>query len=142
MPLIWRGMRMVENQPELGRGGNMLGVRVGAGENMDIPEENGDVLPGTGGLSVSPSLESLPPHRIPRRLHNLVPEATGSNQLYCWSMGEGAFVLAALTDLLRLRPDPVAPKRHGFVEPARKMLVAEYEAAIAATRDQWKRYKE
>jgi hypothetical protein len=142
MPLIWRGMRMADGRPEVGRAGNLLGVRVGAGETDDISEEDGYVQPSTGGMSVSPSLETLPPHRIPRRLQSRYPEAIGSNQLHCWSMGEGAFVRGGVADHLVLRPDPENPERHGFVEPERKMPVAEYEAAIAATRDQWRRWEE
>lgn len=142
MPLIWRAMRMANGRPEVGRAGNLLGVRVGASETDDIPEESGFVQPGTGGMSVSPSLETLPPHRIPRRLRNRFPEATGSNQLYCWSMGEGAFVSGTLAEHLVLRIDPEAPERHGFVEPERRMPVADYEAAIAATQDQWKKWEE
>lgn len=142
MPLIWRGMRMADGRPEVGRGGNLLGIRVGAGETNDIPEENGYVQPRTGGMSVSPSLEALPPHRIPRRLQSRFPEAIGSNHLHCWSMGEGAFVHAKLAERLILRPDPEAPERHGFVEPEQRMPVVEYEAAITATRDLWRRWEE
>ncbi|MGH7172843.1 MAG: hypothetical protein ACRELG_21390 [Gemmataceae bacterium] len=142
MPLIWRAMRMANGQPEVGRAGNLLGVRVGASEADDIPEENGFVQSDTGGMSVSPSLETLPPHRLPRRLRSRFPEANGSNQLYCWSMGEGAFVSGVVAEHLVLRIDPEEPERHGFVEPERKMPAAEYEAAIAATRDHWKRWEE
>lgn len=133
---------MADGRPEVGCGGNLLGVRVGSGETDDIPEENGYVQPGTGGMSVSPSLETLPPHRIPRRLQSRIPEATGSNQLHCWSMGEGAFVHSSVTERLILRPDPKAPERHGFVEPEQEMPVAEYEAAITATQNLWRRWEE
>lgn len=142
MPLIWRGMRMADGRPEVGQAGNLLGVRVGAGESDDIPEENGYVQPGMGGMSVSPSLETLPPHRIPRRLRSRFPDATGSNRLHCWAMGEGAFVRGRLVEHLVLRPDPEAPERHGFVEPEQRMPVGEYEAAITATRNQWRRWEE
>jgi hypothetical protein len=57
-------------------------------------------------------------------------------------MGEGAFVAGRIVEHLVLRLDPDAPDRHGFVEPERKMTVAEYEAAITATRDQWRRWEE
>lgn len=142
MPLIWRGMRMSEDRPEVGRGGNLLGVRVGSGETDDIPEENGCVQPGTGGMSVSPSLETLPPHRLPRRLRSRFPEASGSNRLHCWSMGDGPFVFGGVAESLVLRLDPDDPERHGFVEPERRMPVEEYEAAITATRVQWRRCEE
>jgi hypothetical protein len=133
---------MADGRPEVGPAGNLLGVRVGTAATDDIAEENGCVQPGTGGMSVSPSLETLPPHRIPRRLQSKFPAAIGSNQLHCWFMGEGAFVADRIAEHLVLRPDPEAPDRHGFVEPERKMTVAEYEAAITSTRDQWKRWEE
>ncbi len=146
MPLIWRGMRMDETFPEVGPGGNLLGVRVGSDEGDDIPDEEGWVLPGTGGMSVAPTLDTLPIHRIPRRLRAKYPErfpnAVGSNQLHCWSMGEGDFVEGRIADKLALRPDPAKPKRHGFVEPEEKMSIADYEAALTATQALWTRWEE
>src|SRR4051794_2247045 len=86
MPLVWRGMFMTAEQPELKRGKNHLGVLIGHGENDDITEEGGEVQPNAGGMSVSPNLESLPVHRTPRRLREKhperFPEATGSNNLH------------------------------------------------------------
>jgi hypothetical protein len=146
MPLIWRGMRLAEGKPEIGSGGNLLGVRIGPGKGDDILEENGYVQPRTGGMSVSPTVEALPPHRIPRRLRDKkpqqFPDACGSNQLFCWWMGEGLFVPGPVAQDLFFRPDPQNPKNHGFVEPERRMLVGIYEAALAATRDRWKRWEE
>src|SRR5262245_14019923 len=73
---------------EVGPAGNLLGVRAGGSPNDDIPVVDGWVEPGAGGMSVSPSVESLPAHRIPRRLRDKYPdrfaEATGSNNLSCW----------------------------------------------------------
>jgi hypothetical protein len=57
-------------------------------------------------------------------------------------MGEGDFVAAPLATDLVLRPDPKRPTEHGFVEPDRDMAVAEYEAAVAATREQWSRWED
>lgn len=142
MPKIWRGMRRVDDKPETGAGGNLLGVRIGLHESDDIVEEDGYVQPGNGDMSVSPSLETLPPHRMPRRLQSPFPEASGSNQLYCWSMGEGDFFACQVAVGLVLRPDPKAPERHGFVEPERKMMAAVYQVAVAATRDQWIQWEE
>jgi hypothetical protein len=65
MPLVWRGMRMADDLPELGPAGNLLGVRVGFGSGDDIQEVGGRVRPGTGGMSVSPSRETLPPSPHP-----------------------------------------------------------------------------
>jgi hypothetical protein len=109
---------MENGRPEVGRAGNLLGVRVGPGPGDDIPEKDGYVEAGTGGMSVSPTLDTLPPHRIPRRLRQKYPErfpdATGSNALHCWFLGDGGFVAGPLADHLALRPDPKAPERHGL----------------------------
>ncbi len=146
MPRVWRGMRMADGRPEVGRAGNLLGVRIGPTPQDDLPEEGGRVHPGTGGMSVAPSVETLPAHRLPRRLSGKYPDrfphARGPNLLHCWWLGEGEFIAAPLAPRLALRPDPAAPGRHGFVEPDQTMPVADYEAAVSATCDQWSRWEE
>ncbi len=147
MPLIWRGMKIDGDAPEIGRGPLHLGVRVGPGENDDInPDGDGCVHPGRGGMSVSPSVDALPPHRLSRRLHNAYPDrfpdASAPNNVRCWSMGKGAFAEDQVAERLSLRLDPDDPERHGFVEPDAKMNLVDYEAALAATRDQWQRWEE
>jgi len=147
MPLIWRVMKIDGDRPEVGRGANLLGVRVGGKETDDInPDGEGRVQPGRGGMSVSPSIDTLPTHRIPRRLREAYPErfpeATASNRHYCWSLGEGPFQAGRVAERLCFRPDPDNPGRHGFVEPDDTMLLADYEAALAATREQWRRWEE
>jgi hypothetical protein len=96
MPLIWRTMKMEHGVPAIGRGASLLGVRIGSRPEDDIaPDNEGFVGPGAGGMSVVPSVGALPPHRLPRRLRQIFPdrfpEASGSNALHCWSMGEGPF---------------------------------------------------
>src|SRR5262249_21294973 len=102
--------------------------------------------PAMGGMSVAPSIDTLPTHRVPRRLKELhpdrFPDASGPNQLHCWSLGEGAFDAGQVADRLSLRADPDDPGRHGFIEPDDTMQLADYEAALAATRDQWRRWEE
>jgi hypothetical protein len=147
MPLIWKGMRIEGDRPEVGRGANLLGVRVGDGKDDDInPDANGFVHPGQGGMSVSRTIDTLPPHRIPRRLRQAFPQrfpdASGVNRLHCWSFGEGPFEVGKIAERLRLRPDPDDPGSHGFVEPDDTMQLADYENALAATRDQWRRWEE
>jgi hypothetical protein len=148
MPLIWRGMTKDGNRPHVGRGAQLLGVRFGPldqGRDID-PDREGVVHPEKGGMSVSPRVEALPPHRLPRRLRDVYPErfpnARAPNTLYCWSMGEGAFEAGRVAEGLRLRVDPDDPERHGFVEPDGKMKMAAYETALAATRDQWQKWEE
>jgi hypothetical protein len=84
-----------------------------------------------------PAWRLLLRHRVPRRLGHDVIGASGRNDLFCWRMGEGPFTPGPLTELLAFRPDPINPFRHGFVEPANEMPLAEYQDALAATKDQW-----
>jgi hypothetical protein len=146
MPLLWRGMRMKDDQPEVGRGKNLLGVVVGSDPGDDIAETDGQVQPGTGGMSVAPTADLLPSHRVPKRLKvkypDRFPDAVGSNQLHCWSLGDGAFVAGAVGASLVLRLDPARPDEHGFVEPDAEMSLTDYEAALAATRPRWARWEE
>jgi hypothetical protein len=147
MPLIWRGMKIDGNRPQVGRGAIVLGVRIGPGEHDDVnPDGDGFVHPNEGGMSVSPTLEALPPHRLPRRLQKKYPErfpeATAPNGVHCWWMGEGAFAPARVANHLHLRPDLDNPERHGLVEPDDRMKVEDYEAALGATCDQWQRWED
>lgn len=113
-----------------------LGVRVGGGTNTDIPvDPHGGVAPNTGGMSVSPNWRSLPIHRIPRRLRDIVLSATGSNEDACWCMGEGPFVEDKVANGLILRPGRQA---HGHVEPSELMSLDHYRGLLAATRENWK----
>jgi hypothetical protein len=131
MPLIYRAMTPDGDKPKIGPTARSLGVRPGA----DIkPDENGFVTPGTGGMSVAPSWRELKKHRIPRRLRNIVPGATGSNLDRCWRMGEGGFKNDSVATNLTLRPDR---EDHGMVEPSVDMLLADFQAALGATQAEW-----
>jgi hypothetical protein len=138
MPRLYRAMYAEGNKPKVGAAATALGVRVPPDKHADLPAGNdGMVEPGTGGMSVSPAWRLLPVHRILRRLRTKFPRAAGSNQLFCWRFGESGFAAALISDQLMFRPDPEKPDRHGLVEPAQQMKVEEYQAALAATRDQW-----
>jgi len=135
MPRIYRAMSEQGGKPMVGPSARSLGVRVPPLPTYDIPmEANGTVRPGTGGMSVAPTWRELPPHRIPMRLRALAQDACGNDADACWRMGEGPFEHAQVTPALNLRPDS---PRHGLVEPAVVVSVAEYQADLAATRDQW-----
>ncbi len=142
MPWIFRAMKEKDGKPMLGASGSTLGVRSpgGAGKPDIAPDAAGNVIPGTGGMSVSPSvrqlLDRLPPGLIPRRLKPLAPDAVGSNNIFVWRMGEGPFAAANITTRLALRPDP-QDAGHGLIEPAGPMPLEEYVSALAATRDEW-----
>jgi len=133
MPKIYRVMAAEGNLPMLGQTATTLGVRVPG----DIaPDAAGHVRPGTGGMSVSPAVADLPPHRIPRRLRHLAPDAAGKDAHFVWSMGEGAFVFSPVDIGLQLRPDP-NNRSHGFVEPDQTMLLENYQSALHATQSRW-----
>ena len=147
MPKIYRAMLIDGDKPQVASGAKALGVRAGSGPNTDIGvDAEGNVHPATGGMSVSPSLDLLPMHRVPRRLKKKYPDrfpgATASDRFWCWWMGDGPFEAGRVAAKLVLRPDPEMPKEHGFVEPDKKMSLSDYEAALAATRDQWQRWEE
>lgn len=133
MPKVFRVMAAAGGKPQIGRSAVALGVRVGT----DIsPDADGLVIPGQGGMSVSPSPRALPAHRVPKRLHHLVPAARGKDHHYVWRMGEGPFVPTPLATGLRLRPDP-GNASHGMVQPSERMGLVEDESALAATQDEW-----
>jgi len=135
MPLIYRAMLRDGDRPKIGPSKSMLGVKVGNDWHDDIAaDENDNVHPAAGGMSVAPAWRVLPAHRIPKRLRSLCPQARGSNQLECWRMGAGPFESGAITDELRLTVDSA---RHGVVGPATVLSRSAYEAALAATADQW-----
>jgi hypothetical protein len=133
MPKIYRGMKKENGKPALGNSATALGVRV----PDDIrPDGDGRVHPETGGMSVSPSVAALPPHRIPQRLRERIPGARGGSSLFVWSMGVGPFAAGALAPRLQVRID-VKNENHGLVEPDAVMDLADYQNALYATRDAW-----
>src|SRR5262245_33730173 len=77
MPLVWRGMRMAEGQPEVARGKNALGVLVGDAPTDDIPEEDGrHVRLADGGCP------AVPPHpeEVEGQASSPVSEGSGIEQ--------------------------------------------------------------
>jgi hypothetical protein len=113
-----------EGRPQVGPSARRLGVRPGT----DIPVNDDDeVEPFAGGMSVSPdSPQHLPEHRR--------PEGHGGTGLDpVWE-----FDTSALGDGLVYRPDDSRPEAHGFIEPAWRMRLDEYEDLLALTRDSWK----
>ena len=133
MPKIYRGMKQEQGKPALGAAATTLGARV---PNDIEADAGGLVHPGTGGMSVAPSLQNLPNFRVPKRLHSIFPAAQGRNELFVWSMGIGVFRDGPLTESLNLRLDPTDP-RHGFVEPAVTMSLNDYQNALWATQSEW-----
>jgi hypothetical protein len=136
MPLIYRVMTVDDDKPSVANNARGLGVRAGDGPHDDIPVgANGEVTPGTGGMSVAPSWRDLPDIRIPRRLREKGPLfARGKDFDACWRLGEGAFVVGSVADGLVLRPDR---PDHGTVEPKAVESLNQYLNDLAATRELW-----
>ena len=135
MPLIYRAMLIDGDKPRVGPTKKTLGVKPGDDIHDDIPvDENGDVRPGTGGMSVAPAWRDLPAYRIPRRLQPKCRKATGNNNYACWRMGEGPFSDGNLAEGLNLVIDSAW---HGIVKPADVMSLERFQALLAATQDLW-----
>lgn len=146
MPRIYRAMRADGDSPMVGHTQNdTLGVReitvdANGREVGDVRPVGGLVQPCTGGMSVSPSTQALPPHLIPKRLRTHgYPDARRGSTLpdtFPWRMGDGRFSDGALCECLQLRIDAQDPE-HGFVEPDREMTLTDYRAAVEVTRPSW-----
>jgi hypothetical protein len=134
------------NGPMVGHAQNdTLGVREkvileDGREVGDVRPIDGVVQPDTGGMSVSPSVQYLPPHLIPKNLRNHgYPAARRSTSLpntFPWHMGEGDFAEGAFCDQLYLRLD-VRDDNHGLVEPVTPATLEAYRSAVEATHPQW-----
>lgn len=107
-----------------------LGVRP---QDINV-NPSGDVRPNSGGMSVAPEWRSLPHWRIPRRLQHRCQKATGRDELFCWRLGEAEFKNEPIGSFLMLQVDS---PRHGLVQPAGIMPLAEYQRALAGTRSGW-----
>lgn len=129
--------------PELGRSARKLGVRPApwgaaapsfAEGRFDVfPDAEGNISPGTGGLSVNGTVEGIPPWRRPRGLD---AGAYGPPRDAVFAVDPFALEPSAL--LVRPEREDL-PLGHAFVEPALRMLLLAYEAALAATRAAWTR---
>jgi hypothetical protein len=126
MPQLFRAMKEDDQGlPQIGPSARTLGVRPGADVPAKLPREM--VMPGQGGLSVSPDNPfNLPTYRRP-------VEFQGTGQDPVWIIAD--------TDLgadLYYRPDP-SNVGHGFIEPLRPMTLDNYERAITQTQTQWRK---
>ena len=118
------------NAPLVEPTGRGLGVRP-----RDLaPCERGLAHPLRGGMSVTPSLLELPPHRVPERLGHLVEGASGHDIDRVWVVGEGAFSNGPFAQGLTLR---LTSTSHGLVEPDEQRPFTQYVEHLAATANTW-----
>src|SRR5215471_8520118 len=124
MTVLFRSMREERHgSPQVGPSGRTLGVRPGH-DTLAIRDDE-LVVPGTGGMSVSPrDPRNLPEHRRP-------PSFQGTSRDPVWRIDE-----EQLPSSLTYRPDP-RNVRHGFIEPAAAMTLQEYQHALASTQTCW-----
>jgi hypothetical protein len=141
MPRIFRAMTAAEDHlPTVVQSARGLGVRVPEDVNLN---EKGQVDDTCGGMSVAPTWQDLPPHRIPKRLNDklsrIEKDARGSNADFCWRMGSGDFVKSIVSERLVLVIDdvPEGDDPHGLVAPMTSCEIEAFRNAIADTRDEW-----
>jgi hypothetical protein len=119
----------VDDLPRAGKSARMLGIRVPEDIGLD---ENGFVRPGTGGMSVAPdSSLNVPTHRRPRGMR-MGSTRKSNDRMYALAD------TAIPADKLDVRPDPLQPCMHAFVEPAITVELARYETDLANTRNDWR----
>lgn len=120
--IIYRPMRPAEDgHPALGASLSTLGVRSG----KDIPvADDGVVQPKSGGMSVTPDRwRDVPQPLLPRSLGG-----EGRHPLFCLEIEALPLDLVARVD----RP------RHANVEPVAVCQFDEFNAAVQATRCDWR----
>lgn len=115
-------------RPRLGNTSRTLGVRV---PQDIVPDGDGYVQPGAGGLSVAPdSMWNLPHHRRPRSLGR-GSTGPGVDRVY-------SVTSPRLSDCsLQVRPDPIAQDIHAFVEPSERTLLEDFRRCLERTKPYW-----
>jgi hypothetical protein len=137
MPKVYRAMRKeADDKPLVDASGKGLGVRIEpVNDVVDVElDAQGNVRLNGKGMSVAPSWRVLPPFLIPKRLRDKCPEARGSSQLFCFSLGEGLFENGPIASGLNLYKDS---EIHGNIVPAQRVSAAQFQAALAMTRSSW-----
>ncbi|HHH30111.1 MAG TPA: RHS repeat-associated core domain-containing protein, partial [Polyangiaceae bacterium] len=119
---VYRGMRETPEGPQTGPTARTLGAR----PDKDIPVDDGRVVPGTGGISVSPDdPRHLPPHRRPK-------EFGGTGKDPVWELDTN--------DLgPHLQYDEDKPGQHGTIQPAYPMSLEDFQTHLAETQGKWKK---
>src|SRR5438477_11413090 len=111
MPRVFRVMRKdADNKPTVSP--TSLGVRPTIDIDLD-PQNN--VLVNGKGMSVAPNWRDISRNRIPKRLRPVVPGARGSNNTFCFRIGDGPLPQGPFANGLTLEPDAANP---GNVAPA------------------------
>ena len=136
-PQIFRVMRKGDDdRPVVEATGKGLGVRhvpINGLADIDL-DESGRVLLNDKGMSVAPAWRQLPYFLIPKRLKDKAPKARAARDFYCFTMGERPFQDGVVADGLLLKQDRPT---HGLVVPEQSVSLDQYQADLAATRNEW-----
>lgn len=127
---------LADNLPVVGSSSSSeLGARPGVDVMVDAA---GNVVLDARGMSVAPSWRELPFTRIPKRLHQIVPGATGTNTTSCFTMGIGSFQNGIVANGLELIPDEGrVPITYGVIAPVQVVTLAQYQTDLENTRAAW-----
>lgn len=138
MPTMFRTMKRAnDGLPVVGSNSKELGVRVPPNLNADIDLDANDCLVlNDKGLSVVANGRRLPGHLIPKRLRALFPGAAGPNTLACYKIGTGVFAPGVVSNALTLVLKAGNPQA-GNIVPNQSVHRDQFQADLAATRDQW-----
>lgn len=138
MPTMFRTMKRAnDGLPVVGSNSKELGVRVPANPNADIDLDTNDYVVLNGkGLSVAANWRQLPGYLIPKRLRALFPGAAGPDSLVCYRMGTGVFAPGAVSNDLSLVLK-TGNARAGNIVPNQSVHRDQFQADLAATRNQW-----
>ena len=141
--LYYRGMAEENGKPKIGRNARLLGVRP-AIDVEQVPKEWLDeqgylrleterksseesvtvAIRNTKGMSVSLSIESLPPFRKP-------PTFGGTGKDPLWQIDDSKIV----GDIEAIQDSPT----HVSILPSATMLLEKYETALAQTQSEWEK---
>jgi hypothetical protein len=137
MPKVFRSMKTdVSEKPVIEPTNKGLGVRyapLSVRPDVDLDQDDKVILNGKG-MSVAPNWRDLPPHLVSIRLRDKYPDAIGSPQLRCYTMGQGLFQDGPISDELKLM---LTNSKHGVVGPRTLVLLDQFQADLVATRDLW-----
>lgn len=129
--------RAGDDRPVVGSNSRELGVRVPPNPNADVDlDDRGNVILNAKGMSVARNWRNLPPHLVPKRLRPVLPAASGSNQLFCYKLGDGPFRSGPINDQLILVLKAHDP-RSANVVPSQLGQVRVFQDDLAATRSDW-----
>lgn len=132
IPRFFRVMKEEQGAPKVGDASCCLGVRA-----SDVDVRDDTVVANGKGMSVNPTLADLDEAFVPRRLAEKLKRrgCKGNNTHRIWRYGNEGFRRTPLGAHVELRPDDTPD--HGNVAPIADMVLADLQAALAATGSGW-----